>query len=251
MVGGIGPVRCASSGGPRKSVVVTGASRGLGFELARHLLRYGFDVVGWCRKPAPDVERLLTDASRGGVVDVDFNRPQTIPAAARRTREILGESVDLLVNNAAIGFPAGGRGAAEGPLSALRAQALLEVLCVNAVAPALVTQALAPLLAEGGLVVNVTSDLGSLSGVASAGSYGYAMSKAALNMLTRKLAAELRQHGTTVVAVHPGSMRTRLGGASAELDPETAAAQLITLFARLGPGSSGLLFSPDGARIAW
>jgi NAD(P)-dependent dehydrogenase (short-subunit alcohol dehydrogenase family) len=239
-----------------KRAVVTGAGRGIGLELARQLLANGFDVVGWCHQPTSgsELQQLFNDVGRGVALTVDVADSQSVRRGALDTERHGGPELDLLVNNAGIGFPAGRRSAAEGPLAELRGEALLRVLHVNAVGPALVTQALVPLLRRaehGATVVNVPSDLGSISGPMPQGNYAYAMSKAALNMLPRKLAVELDRHSITVVALHPGSIRTRLGGPTAALDPQTAVARVVEVLSGLDRGASGRLFGPDGAEVSW
>lgn len=217
--------------------VVTGASRGIGLELVRHLLTRGFVVHAGCRRPgqASELAELIAASGRGSVLALDVADPASIRAAAS-TLDGNAAAVHLLINNAGIGVPAGvDPAAAEGPLAALRADAITEVLRVNSIGPALVTQALAPMLHRAtpdAQVVNVTSDLGSVTGPVTAGSYAYAMSKAALNMLTRKLAVELQPH-VTVIALHPGSVRTRLGGPAAELAPADAARGMLDVLDRI------------------
>ncbi len=204
--------------------VVTGSSRGIGLELVGQLLLSGFAVHATCRRPdrATELNELIAATGSGSVLALDVADPDSIHDVAA-TLDRSAPAVDLLINNAGIGAPAGADpSAAEGPLAALRAEAMMEVMRVNSLGPALVTQALASLLGRarpGARVVNVTSDLGSLTGPVPPGGYTYAMSKAALNMLTRKLALELRPRHVTVIALHPGSARTQLGGATAALAP--------------------------------
>jgi NAD(P)-dependent dehydrogenase (short-subunit alcohol dehydrogenase family) len=234
--------------------VVTGAAHGLGLALCRRLVETGWYVVGWCRDEAAaaDLTRMVTEARSGQVVGVDVTDSDAISAAVARHPG--NGRVDLLVNNAGIGFPKHDRAGAEGPVDRLRANALLRVLEVNAVAPLMVTQALATSLTRaprGATVVNITSDLGSVSTDVPGGGYAYAMSKAALNMATRKLAVDLRESRVTVVAVHPGSVRTRMGGSAATDEPDVAAAAIVELVTGLGPLASGSLLARDGSALPW
>ncbi len=235
---------------------MTGSSRGIGLELVRLLLMNRVVVHATCRRPdrATELNELIAASGRGSVLALDVADPDSVHGVAA----ILDRSVpavDLLINNAGIGVPAGADpSAAEGPLAALQADAMTEVLRVNSLGPALVTQALASMLSRakpGALVVNVTSDLGSLTGPVSPGSYAYAMSKAALNMLTRKRAVELRPRDVTVIALHPGSVRTRLGGPSAELPPTKAARGMLDVIDHISAEDTGHAFTYRGHPLPW
>jgi NAD(P)-dependent dehydrogenase (short-subunit alcohol dehydrogenase family) len=140
-----------------------------------------------------------------------------------------------------------------GALAELRPEPVLEVLRSNAVGPILVTQALAPLLAAAGraTVVNLSSGLGSLTKAVSRGNIAYGMSKAALNMLTRHLAAELRHQGTIVVSMSPGWVSTDMGGPSAPLGPPESVQGILNVVAVLTPAQSGSFLDHTGATVPW
>jgi NAD(P)-dependent dehydrogenase (short-subunit alcohol dehydrogenase family) len=121
------------------------------------------------------------------------------------------------------------------------------------VAPLLVTQALAPRLARAGraTVVNLTSGLGSIAGTNGRGNLAYAMSKAALNMLTRQLAAELAGQGVSVVAMSPGWVATDMGGRSAPLSPAESVHGILNVVDALTPAQSGTFLDHTGATLPW
>jgi NAD(P)-dependent dehydrogenase (short-subunit alcohol dehydrogenase family) len=187
---------------PHRTALITGASRGLGEVVARVLARRGYDLVVGARDPAAldrAAQSLSTDGTRvvpvaGDVVDASV-RARLVSAA----RELGG--LNLLVNNAsALGTI--------GPLLDFDVPRFGQIFPVNVGAPMALIQLAAPLLAErGGLIVNVTSD-------AAQGAYPgwgpYGASKAALELLTRTLAAELGEQGISAVLVDPGDMRTRM-----------------------------------------
>jgi NAD(P)-dependent dehydrogenase (short-subunit alcohol dehydrogenase family) len=179
--------------------------------------------------------------------------PDGVNAAALQVGERF-EAVDLLVNNAGIwSAPGQPERVSAGALPELRADPVLEVLRVNAVAPMLLTQALAPFLAAArpGIVVNLSSGLGSISGVRARGNVAYGMSKAALNMLTRHLAAELAGQGTIVVAMSPGWVSTDMGGPHASLQPAESVQGMLNVVGALTPARSGMFLDHTGATLPW
>ncbi|HTC81949.1 MAG TPA: SDR family oxidoreductase [Acidimicrobiia bacterium] len=239
-----------------RRVVVTGANRGLGLELTRQLLAAGDEVVATARQPkkADGLNKLAsTSGGRGTVVRLDVGDPEEVAAAALQIGERF-DAVDLLINNAGIwSAPGEPDRVSAGALAELRPEPVLEVLRVNAVAPILVTQALAPLLAAAGraTVVNLSSGLGSLAGARSRGNVAYGMSKAALNMLTRHLAAELAGQGTIVVAMSPGWVATDMGGSAAPLEPPESVQGILNVVSKLTPAQSGSFLDHTGATVPW
>jgi NAD(P)-dependent dehydrogenase (short-subunit alcohol dehydrogenase family) len=188
--------------GANRVAVVTGASRGLGEVIARVLVERGCIVVIGARNPAA-LNRVRDELSGGGRRVVAVAGDVTDAAVQQRCIEAARElgGLDLLVNNAS---ELGGIG----PLAAFDGQRFGRVFQVNTSAPIALTQAALPLLsARRGLIVNITSD-------AANGAYPgwgpYGASKAALELLTRTLAAELRDQGVSAVLVDPGDMRTRM-----------------------------------------
>ncbi|MGB0594031.1 MAG: SDR family NAD(P)-dependent oxidoreductase, partial [Poseidonia sp.] len=173
--------------------VVTGANRGLGFEMVRQLLQREYTVHATYRT-SPGLLSTLGD----GVLhqhQVDVRDGQAIAEMMDR----IGGSIDLLINNAGI---ADGRWSS---VEAIDFDVAAEVLEVNAVAPVRVTQAALPLLAEGGgTVVMITSLMGSIGDCMSGKSYAYRASKTALNMFTVAMKNELQERGVSVLLIHPG-----------------------------------------------
>jgi NAD(P)-dependent dehydrogenase (short-subunit alcohol dehydrogenase family) len=239
-----------------RRVVVTGANRGLGLEFTGQLLAAGDEVVATVRQPkkADELEKLVaTSDGRGTIVRLDVGDPDSVAAAALQIGERF-DALDLLVNNAGIwSAPGQPERASAGALADLRPEPVLEVLRINAVGPILVTQALAPLLAAAGpaKVVNLSSGLGSIERATSRGNVAYGMSKAALNMLTRHLAAELRRQGTIVVAMSPGWVSTDMGGPGAPLGPPESVQGILNVVDALTPAQSGCFLDHAGATVPW
>ena len=226
--------------------LVTGANRGLGLEFARQLLDRGERVIAACRQPGRAVELTRLAGEYPGHLQVF---PLVLPEARSiaelaRQIEALDVSIDLLVNNA--GWMASGERFGGIPLENLR-----DAFCANAAGPFLLTQALAPSLAAGARVVNLSSGLGSIAGTRALNTPSYAISKAALDMASRLLSIALAEHGAIVVAMSPGWVRTDMGGANAPRAPAQAVAELLRVIDGLKLADSGRFLDPQGADIAW
>jgi len=128
---------------------------------------------------------------------------------------------------------------------------LEDSLRVNAMGPLLLTQALAPLLADGGCVANISTQMASLSTRTEFRSPSYAMSKAAQNMATVQMAKALAPRGIRVVALNPGWVRTDMGGTDGELTPEASATGLLQVIDGLRDADSGHFFDWRGQPMAW
>jgi NAD(P)-dependent dehydrogenase (short-subunit alcohol dehydrogenase family) len=233
--------------------MVTGASRGIGLALARELASRGWHVLAGARHPSE--ARSLQAAAREakpGAIDImalDVRSDESVRGAAE---EAAGKvrALDALVNNAGV-FPEEGNERLEDlPLALFE-----EAFSVNVVGVARVTRAFLPLLgaAVHPRVVNISSLAGSIARKEDARHYCYSASKAALNMLTRTMAAELHPRGITVVAVTPGWVRTELGGPQAPLSADESARSLGRTIERISPQDAGHFFDRDGSRatVAW
>ena len=222
-----------------KTVVVTGANRGLGLEFAAQYAAAGARVVGTARRPD---EATALAATGARVLPLDVTDEASVAALAAA----LGDApVHLLINNAGVS------GRSWSDLS--RAERTRRVLDVNTLGPIRVTEALLPnlLAAEGAVVVNVSSRLGSLAENTTGGYPGYRESKAALNMFTRSLAAEHAAAGLVAVSVSPGWVRTDMGGPGAALEPEESIGGLRAVIEGLGAEQSGRFWNNDGRELDW
>jgi NAD(P)-dependent dehydrogenase (short-subunit alcohol dehydrogenase family) len=233
------------------TALVTGANRGLGLEWVRQLADRVDRLFAPCRRPdaADALQEFAT--SHPDTVDVfalDVTDPAAIDAAADRVEDDTG-ALDLLLNNA--GVSGGGSGDRFGGVDA---GTMTEVFRANAVGPHLVTQSFADLLRvadDGATVVNVTSQLGSIARTSGGGWHSYKASKAALNMCTRLQAGALEDDGVIVVAMHPGWVRTDMGGPNARLTTEAAVADMLDVIAGLSPADTGRFLAHDGEELPW
>ena len=226
--------------------LVTGANRGIGLEFVRQLLARGERVVATCRHPGRTLELTrLAGAHPGHLLVLPLTLPDT-RSIAELVREIatLDLRIGLLVNNAGM-LVEGER------FGAIDAKALADSFATNAQGPFLLAQALAPRLAEGARVANLTSTLGSIGSTDSLYSPSYSISKAALNMASRLLALALEPRRAIVIALCPGWVRTDMGGANAPLGAPESVAAMLRVIDALKPGDSGSFLSERGHPIPW
>lgn len=224
------------------TVLVTGANRGLGLEFVRQYAGDGWRVHACCRTPA----KAAALGAVAGDVDVHALDVADGGALAALVRSLDGEAIDVLVNNAGI---YGWRQS----LGGIDYDGWLDVLRVNVLAPVAVTEALLPNLERGAgkRVALITSQMGSIADNSSGGTYAYRSSKAALNAAGRSLAVDLRARGIVVLLLHPGWVRTDMGGPGGRIDTPESVAALRERLAGATPAHSGRFFRYDGTELPW
>lgn len=225
-------------------VLITGASRGIGYALTREFLERGARVFAAVRDPdrAPALRDLATDALV--VVPLDVRSPRDIEAAGDFVAAQAG-GLDLLINNAGVGHDNTGLAEVDGPR-------MLDLLSINTVGPVLVAQRFVPLLRPGARLVNITMPTKSIAGLTRTGSHAFIASRFALNALTKMIAVELADTGRVVVALWPGYLRTDLNDHAEEATPlADAIPGVVDLIERLGPADHGACLMPDGTHFAW
>ncbi len=223
-----------------ETVLITGANRGIGLELARQYAADGWQVIGTARRPeaAKDLEALDVQ-----IVQLDVADQASVD---RMSEELNDQAIDVLINNAGI-------------LSTMRSiseidfEVFNQVLAVNTVGPIRVTQALLPNLRAGKMkkIINTSSIAGSISRRTRGGPYGYSESKAALNMFTRSLAAELKPEGFICIVIHPGWVQTDMGGANARVTVADSASGIRNVIANLTTEGSGEFWTFEGEQLPW
>jgi NAD(P)-dependent dehydrogenase (short-subunit alcohol dehydrogenase family) len=221
-----------------RTILITGANRGLGLALARAAAARGDAVIGTARDPGAAAD--LAAVAEVHPLDV------TDPASCALLAAALGDRpVDLLVCNAGALV---GRGGLDDP--AYDAEAFRTVLMANVAGPFFTTRALLPALrrASAAKVAVISSMMGS-STAAKGSAYLYRASKAAATNIALNLAAELRPAGIAVGAWHPGWVRTAMGGQGADISAEESAAGLMARFDALSLATSGVFEDHRGAPI--
>lgn len=219
-----------------KTVVVTGANRGIGLELVRQYRDRGDTVVAACRKRSKGLEKQDVEVVEGVEVTDDKAVTKLVKAVGKR-------EVDVLVNCAGV--------LSDESLGTLDFDRIRQQFEVNSLGPLRVTAALRPKLAEGSKVAIITSRMGSIDDNTSGGRYGYRMSKAAVNMAGRSLAHDLKDAGIAVAILHPGFVRTDMTGNQGLVDPPESAAGLIARIDELTLETSGGFWHANGERLPW
>jgi NAD(P)-dependent dehydrogenase (short-subunit alcohol dehydrogenase family) len=231
------------------TVLITGASRGLGLEFARQYAADGWTVLATCRDPAAATElRALPVRTYA----LDVTQPQQIRALAR---QLAAEPIDVLINNAGTHGPRDARGT----FGDVDVEAWIEVLRVNTIGPMKVTEAFLPHVRAGQAkkIVFITSRAGSITErgalphMKRGGPYIYRTSKAAANAVAKAIAFDLQPEGIAVVVLHPGWVRTETGGWDAPGQPADSVRAMRRLIEAATPADNGLFRNVDGSIIPW
>ncbi|MGH6719677.1 MAG: SDR family oxidoreductase [Alphaproteobacteria bacterium] len=229
------------------TVLVTGANRGLGLEFVRQYAADGWTVHAACRDPAKATALNGVQRASGGRVTVHALDVSSRESSRALAKALKGEAIDVLVNNAGV---YGGDRQGFGKVDDAAWDATLRV---NALGPLMVTEALAANVAAGTskVVACVTSKMGSVADNTSGGAYIYRASKAALNAIAMSLARDLGGRGITVLAFHPGWVRTDMGGGNAPVSPEQSIAGMRALIARAKPKNGVRFLDYTGKAVPW
>jgi NAD(P)-dependent dehydrogenase (short-subunit alcohol dehydrogenase family) len=224
------------------SVLITGANRGLGLEFARQYGAAGWRVYAACREPAAAaaLAALPGEISRHRLDVTDAGEIAGLAA------DLAGAPLDVLINNAGINYDNGEFGDSDD-------DTWLHTLRVNTIAPLHVAEGLIDNLLSGRrkMIVNLSSKMASIAENASGGDYSYRTSKAALNMLARGMANDLRGRGVIVVVISPGWVQTDMGGPSASLPAAESIAGMRAMVERLTLADSGSFLDWQGRVLPW
>ena len=235
-----------------KHCLVTGANRGIGLAFVRQLLARGDRVIATCRHPgkANALNTLVGDyPGRLHVLPLDVADARSRAELVRELPLVCGDDpatarIDLLINNAGV-LHTGER------FGALSAAHLEDSFRINAAGPLLLTEALAPMLSDGGSIANVSSQLGSIANTTRFGTPSYNISKAAQNMATVLLAHALRDRAIKAFALHPGWVQTDMGGDGAQIAVDVSVAGLLRVIDGLTMDHSGRFLDWQGQTVPW
>ena len=226
-----------------KTILITGANRGLGLGFARHYLAAGHRVLAGARDPDGSAELAALKSQYRERIDtqqLDVGSESSVLSLAKSLADM---ELDLVINNAGVC-----RDEAFGTWSAAT---FSTAMSVNVTGAALVAQAVTPAMKRGAKLVNISSGLGSIGLNLSpdAGLDAYAASKAALNLVSRRLASKLEADGIAVVAMSPGWVQTRMGGEEDELTVDESVASMTATIERLTLADSGRFVNRNGEDI--
>lgn len=219
-----------------KTVLITGANRGIGLSLAKLYQARGDKVIATCRQSSEALKELDVQIIEG--IDVG------VADSAYWLNDALGEThIDLLINNAGI--------LRDEQLGQLDFASIEQQIQVNTLGPLRITEALLSKLGPGSKVAFISSRMGSISDNSSGGRYGYRMSKCALNAAAVSLANDLAPRDISIAILHPGLVGTEMIGGHGNVTPDEAASQLAERIDALQPSTSGTFWHANGEVLPW
>ena len=218
------------------NVLITGANKGIGLELARQLQSRGEIIHATCRKNSEALSAVTDNIYTG----IDIRNHDTHDDLCERLGDV---TLDLVIQNAGILTPT--------RLGELNAEAIRAQFEVNALGPVMLTERLLPNLKKGGKIALISSRMGSIADNTSGSSYGYRMSKAALNIAGVSLARDLEEREIAVTILHPGYVKTDITGGSGLITADVAARGLIERIDDLSLETSGRFWHQSGEELPW
>ncbi len=228
------------------TIFITGANRGIGLELTRQFSEDGWQVLACCRNPedAGDLKELASKYPTVEMFPLDVTNYDQLAALSSQLED---RPIDILLSNAGIYGP---RGA---PFGEVDAAAWRQVFEVNTIAPLMLAQAFVEQVAisRQKLIAVVSSKMGSIADNGSGGSYIYRTSKTAVNQVVKSIAMDLEGRGISAISLHPGWVRTEMGGANGEISVNESAAGLKQVLTGTTLTQSGQFFEFDGSVIPW
>ena len=240
-----------------QSVLITGANRGIGLEFVRQLLNLtpAPQVIATVRDPskATELQKFAAAHPNLHVLNVEVTDYDSFPSFVEQVKSVLDASgtsgLGLLINNAGVVYRKN--------LSDVTKADMINNYDVNTIAPLMLVKALLPLLKQSSqsgkrtLVANITSRMGSIEDNTSGNHYPYRASKAALNMVTRSLAVDLKPFAIEATVLHPGWVQTEMGGAAAKLTTEQSVSSMLKIVFDADKKVSGKFFDFSGSEIPW
>lgn len=230
-----------------KNVLITGANRGIGFAFAERLAKQDCQVIATCRHPheAENLQHLSNNHQNVHIKKLDVTVDKNIEALAS---DLQSTPIDWLINNAGI---SGEEGVTVGNI---KRDNFLNVFEVNCLSPLKVSEAFLPLVkkSKDKLIVCISSRMGSISDNDRGRSYAYRTSKAALNCAMRSFAIDVAEQGVHVLLLHPGWVKTAMGGPEGELEPHESVQRMLKIIEdQKDNGHADALWSHNGTKIAW
>lgn len=225
------------------NVLITGANRGIGLQLTKHYIEAGWEVIATYRNAEGNEALQALASPQLTLLQADVNNDEGINKIASYFQ---GQGLDLLINNAGIYGPR------DQTFGKVERQAWREILEVNTISPMMLAQSLADSLAQNkGTLAIISSKVGSIDDNASGGAYMYRSSKTAVNQVIKCLSIDLGPRDITVVSLHPGWVRTDMGGPNGSIDVVESVAGLTNVIAHVSADQNGHFINYDGSPIPW
>lgn len=232
--------------------LITGANRGIGLEYVRQLGTRGESVIATARKPeqASELQALANSSTRVRIEELNLEDRASVTALGERLGDV---AIDVLLNNAGLYGGSWDDSAHRQSNDNMDYDLWEQIMRVNVLAPFQMVQVLRANLSAGQrkLIINMSSDLGSIANNTQGQSYAYRSSKAALNMVTKGLSVELADQGMTVISMAPGWTQTDLGGTSAQWPVEESVANQLKVIAGLSSQDNGRFIDLLGRSVPW
>lgn len=231
------------------NILITGAARGLGFQLSKLLVSNGHRVFALSRSVSPAMQQLLDSTPEHSLqfhaCDVS---QETQVESARTAIENSVDSLDIIINNAAVHLEQNRPDIPDLDFSSYQTS-----FAINSIAPLTVVKHFLPLLQAGSYksIVNISSEAGSIQDCQRESEYSYCMSKAALNMGMRILQNRLKKDGIRVQLIHPGWVRTDMGGQQAHLSPEESANSVLAQIMKERTDGEAMYIDWNGNPMPW
>ena len=227
------------------TILITGANRGLGLEFVKQYAEEGCIIHACCRSPdeAKELQALSSKNKNIQIHTLDTTSEADIAALKNK----IDSPIDILINNA-------GMLVQDAPLGNIPVDNLINTFLVNAVAPLKIAEAFIDHLAKSKrkLIACVSSSMGSITENTSGGYYSYRTGKVALNMLMKSAAYELANSGIKVLLLHPGWVKTRMGGEGASITPEESISGMRKVIATYNtPPGEVIFYRYDGGKVPW
>ncbi len=228
------------------TILVTGANRGLGIEFVEQYLNEGNEVIATYRNEnsSMDLIKMGNERSNLKLLQLDVSSNKSLNSFA----ENLGDSpIDIFINNAGVYGP---RNSSFGNLDE---ENWIPAIKINAIAPILLTQLIIKNIRSGAdkKLIFITSKMGSIDDNKAGGAYVYRSSKTALNAVVKSLSVDLENEGIVVALIHPGWVKTDMGGPNALIDKDTSVKGMTEVISNLDISSTGNFYNYDGSIIPW
>ncbi|XP_026742740.1 uncharacterized protein LOC113504571 [Trichoplusia ni] len=243
-----------------KTVLITGANRGLGLGMVKYLTKQNKaqNIIATCRTVSEELKTLSAENKNLAILNLDVTNTASFGEISTQISKIVGDKgLNLLINNAGVTTKFT-------KLALVKTEQLLENLTVNTIAPIMLTKSLLPLLKQAAevnsdkpmgsqraVIINMSSVLGSIAQNDQGGFYPYRCSKAALNAATKSMSVDLKKDNILVASLHPGWVKTDMGGKNAPLDVDTSVSGIFNTINKLGEGDTGKFLNYDGTQLPW